>query len=201
MGRVGNTRITLIERIQNQHDDTSWDEFVSIYRGFIFGTIRNMGLSTHDSEDLVQQVLLSLWKKLPDQDVRAIKCFRNWMTVITKNCVVDFMRKRMSEKNRLEKAGQDDDSRYLKSIRLPDIDAIAEKQWKTHITHLAIQRIQPEFTGHAMNVFRLSLEGVSTEKIASQFDIKVQSVYRLRCRVKVRLTQEIEFLRSELEGD
>lgn len=194
-----NTRATLIQRVQNQHDDASWDEFVRVYRRYIYAIIRSMNISEHDTEDILQQVLINLWNGLPKMDYRKIKRFRSWLSTVTKNCVTDFIRKRTREANRLEKAGKDDTLTYLKTIRLPEIDNIAEREWEIHLTNLALENIEPLFSGKAVDAFRLTLEGKEVAEIAKLLDLKENSVYRLKNRVKERLIQEIRHLREELE--
>ena len=62
------TRATLIQRVQNQHDEASWEEFVRVYRRYIYAIIRSMNISEADTEDILQQVLINLWKNLPKMD-------------------------------------------------------------------------------------------------------------------------------------
>ena len=59
------TRQTLLQRLKNQQDDRSWEEFVFYYQRYIYAIISNMNLPHHDCEDLVQAVLLKAWKILP----------------------------------------------------------------------------------------------------------------------------------------
>jgi RNA polymerase sigma-70 factor (ECF subfamily) len=193
------TRATLIQRVQNQQDEQSWEEFVRVYRRYIYAIIRSMNISEHDTEDILQQVLINLWNNLPKMDYGKINRFRSWLSTVTKNCVTDFIRKRIREANRLEKASKDDTLTYLKSIRLPEIDNIAEREWEIHLTNMALENIGPLFSGKAVDAFRLTLEGKSVEEIANQLDLKENSVYRLKNRVKERLIQEIRHLRDELE--
>ena len=193
------TRATLIQRVQNQHDEKSWEEFVRVYRRYIYAIIRSMNISEHDTEDILQQVLINLWNSMPKMDYNKINRFRSWLSTVTKNCVTDFIRKRTREAARLEKAGQDDTLIYLKSIRLPEIDDIAEREWEIHLTNMALDNIEPLFSGKAVAAFRLTLLGKSVEEIAVELDLKDNSVYRLKNRVKERLIQEIRHLRDELE--
>ena len=60
------TRQTLLERLRDRYDDSSWQEFIDTYRGYIFVVVRRMNINEADAEDLVQQVLLKLWEELPD---------------------------------------------------------------------------------------------------------------------------------------
>jgi RNA polymerase sigma-70 factor (ECF subfamily) len=193
------TRATLIRRVQNQHDDESWEEFVRVYRRYIYAIIRSMNISEHDTEDILQQVLINLWNSLPKMDYDKIKRFRSWLSTVTKNCVTDFIRKRTRDANRLKKAGKDETLTYLKAIRLPEINAIAEREWEIHLTNLALENIESLFSGKAVAAFRLTLKGRIVEEIAKELDLKENSVYRLKNRVKDRLIQEIMHLREELE--
>jgi RNA polymerase sigma factor (sigma-70 family) len=193
------TRQTLIERVKNQHDEKSWEEFVRVYRDYIYAVIRRMNISEHDADDLLQQVLLNLWKNLPSLDYNQIKRFRSVLSTVTKHRVIDFIRKRSGDAKRLEKAGRDETQAYLDGISLSEVDAIAEREWEVYLTNLAIEKVEPLFSGQAVTVFRLSLKGLSIEAIAKEVGLKENSVYRLRNRVKVRLIQEIAQLREELE--
>jgi len=193
------TRATLIMRVQDQHDEASWEEFVRVYRRYIYAIIRSMNISEHDTEDILQQVLINLWNSLPKMDYKKIKRFRSWLSTVTKNCVTDFIRKRTRDVNRVQKAGKDETLVYLSSIRLPEIDAIAEREWEIHLTNLALENIEPLFSGKAVKAFQMTLDGKEINEIAEELGIKENSVYRLKNRVKDRLIQEIVHLRSVLE--
>jgi len=193
------TRETLIQRVQNRHDEQSWEEFVCVYRRYIYAIIRSMNINEHDTEDILQQVLINLWNSLPKMDYTRINRFRSWLSTVTKNCVTDFIRKRTRDAQRLEKAARDETLTYLRTIRLPEIGKIAEREWEIHLTNMAMENIESFFSGKAVDVFRLSLKGLSVEDIARELNLKENSVYRLKNRVKDRLIQEINRLRQELE--
>ena len=74
-----------------------------------------------------------------------------------------------------------------------------EHEWEIHLTNLALENIAPLFTGKAVDAFRMTLAGKSVEEIAKALDLKDNSVYRLKNRVKERLILEIKHLREELE--
>ncbi len=112
-----------------------------VYRRYIYAIIRSTNISEHDTEDLLQQVLINLWNNLPKMDYDKINRFRSWLSTVTKNCVTDFIRKRIRDANRLEKASKDDTLTYLKSIRLPEIDTIVEREREIHLTNLALENI------------------------------------------------------------
>lgn len=193
------TRQTLIQRVKESQDERSWEEFISTYQPYIKAIVRNMNIVEHDAEDIVQQVMLKVWKNIGELENDPNKRFRSWLGTTTANCVRDFIRKRRSDMARLEKASRDETLSYIDSIRLPEIDRIAEQRWGVHIFNLALDRIEGLFSGKAIQVFLFSLEGLSVEEIARKLKLKENSVYRLKNRVKERLALEIKHLREELE--
>lgn len=193
------TRITLIQRVTDQYDEASWEDFSNIYYGYVYAIIRRMNMSAEDAEDLVQQVLLTVWKKIPETDVTQIRRFRSWLAKITRDLVINFIRKRSRDANRIKKVEADETLYHVESIPLPDIDEIAEKEWKLHLTHLALKKIEPLFSGRAIQVFRLNLDGMGIGEIAEKLNLEENSVYRLRNRVKKKLMNEIILLRDMLE--
>ena len=65
---------------------------------------------------------------------------------------------------------------------------------------MALQNIAKDFSKTALEVFRLSIEGVSPDEIAERTGVARGSVATLKTRVKVRFFQEIEQLRADLGG-
>ena len=132
------TRQTLIQRLRGGQDEQSWEEFLRIYRPYVYAIIRNMKISQNDVEDIIQQVMVRVWKGVakhtPD------KPFRNWLSTVTSNCVRDFIKKSTRDAKRLEKAAQDRTLTYLNAIRLPEVEQIAERQWGSYLANLAMER-------------------------------------------------------------
>lgn len=194
-----NTRQTLIQRMKENQDNQSWEEFLRIYRPYIHAIVRDMNISEFDADDIAQQVMIKVWRNIGKIEINPGKRFRSWLSTMTKNCVKDYIRKRVLDAERLEKASRDETRLYLNAIRLPDVELIAEREWGVYVFKLAMERIEGLFTGKAMQVFQLSLEGMDVAHIAEKMELKENSVYRLKNRVKERIAQEIEVLREELE--
>ena len=72
------TRQTLLKRVKLAQDEDSWSEFTHYYEKFIYLICRRMDLNHHDSEEVVQLVLIKLWKKLPEME-SDFKRFRAWL--------------------------------------------------------------------------------------------------------------------------
>ena len=195
-----NTRITLIQRAMKQEDEQAWREFVDVYKNFIYVIIRKMRVKEAAREDILQQVLVKIWQKLPafEYDKNRAK-FRTWIGTITRNTVVEYIRKQVSINKKHESAAYEKSLSYLNSITQPEIEQLAEHEWKLYLTNLAMAKVKNFFSGKALEAFNMSIEGIPNEEIAEQLDLKISSVYLLKSRVKKRLRDEIKHLRDELE--
>ena len=63
-----NTRITLISKLRQKHDEENWQRFIDQYERYIYAVISHTKVPYNDRPDLVQNVLLALWERLPDFD-------------------------------------------------------------------------------------------------------------------------------------
>ena len=190
------TRQTLIERLRDKYDEESWQTFTQIYQRYIYVVIRRMNISHSETEDLVQEVLFKIWNKLPDFQYSPDKAkFRTWLSTVVKNKVLNYLESSKSHANKIDRASQQPVNGNVPN----DIELIMQKEWENYITNMAMERIKGSFPGQAIRVFELTLEGKSVEAIAAELNIKENTVYRSKNRVKAKLINEIANLRLELE--
>ena len=196
MTEYDQTRQTLIERIRDQHNDLAWEEFVATYESYIYAIIRRMGISAEDSKDIHQDVILNIWKKLPEYRRNANSRFRGWLSTVTSNAVRYFIRSstnKTKKHNKYEQILNDlDDSGT-------EIEKIADEEWELFIAEKALKNIESTFSGRGIEVFQMSLDGKNIKEIAETLNIEESSVYQLRARVKKSLTKEIARLKEELD--
>lgn len=190
------TRQTLIERLKDQYDEESWQTFAQIYQRYIYVVIRRMNINHSECEDLVQEVLFKIWNKLPDFQYSPNKAkFRTWLSLVIKNKVLNYLESQKSHMNKITKAAESP----LKRVSEQEVDTIIQKEWENYITNMAMERIKESFPGQAIKVFEMTLEGLSIQEIASKLNIKENTVYKSKNRVKAKLINEIAHLRLELE--
>lgn len=183
------TRKTLLERVRDSYDESSWDDFVLYYQPFIYQVLKNMNLKHHECEDLSQTVLLKLWKSLPEFRYDKEKGrFRGWLCKITGNTVKSYFVK----KNR-EVIGD-----VPQKITIPEVEKITEKEWKVYISNLAWKNIEKDLAPRAKEVFLKITKGETTPDVASSMSISESSVYVYKKRIQDRLIKEIKKLEKEL---
>lgn len=191
------TRKTLIENVRKLKDDNSWEDFVHYYRAYIFAVIQGMGLSNQEAEDLSQKVLLKLWKKLPDFEYRPGKCkFRTWLCMVIRSVVISEIRSLSSRGKGYQKFKDNVDDEA--AFSLPEIEQLANQEWKAHIGKLAWENIKNSLSDKVIEAFLLFSEGVSTPEIAKKLNVEANTVNVYKKRVREKLLKEINLLDSEL---
>ncbi len=192
------TRETLLERIRNQHDDKSWEDFVFYYKHFIYIICRRMNLNHHDSEEIVQKVLVKVWNTLPGFEYDSRKRFRGWLCQVSGNCVKDFYRHQKRQAQKIERASQDEGYNPMNKVSTPDIQEIAEKEWETYIATMALNNIRDKFSEKVINIFLELSKGMTPKTIAEKMDIPANTVSVYKKRVTAKLCEEIRRLNIEL---
>lgn len=191
------TRQTLLQRLKNQQDDRSWEEFVFYYQRYIYAIISNMNLPHHDCEDLVQAVLLKAWKNLPGFQYDPGKGkFRGWITVVTKNTVKDWLAKHARKRKVIDDSKEIDD--YDIPGELPELEAIAVSEWENYLTQLAWENVEGSLAPKVRATFLALWQGKGVREIAEDLEIAENTVYQYKGRVQKLLYKEVVRLEYEL---
>ena len=87
------TRLSLLDRIQNPRDEASWSEFVELYHPLLLNFVRKRGLRDSDADDVVQEILIALVRRLRDFKVDHSRGrFRTYLWQVTHNAVINHHR-------------------------------------------------------------------------------------------------------------
>ena len=193
------TRISLLQRARDGTSELAWEELLGFYEPFVSGILGSMGFSGAEPEDARQQVFVRLWKNLrkyerdPDRAT-----FRTWFARLIRNTALNILRSKRREPSGPSLDDVDTHHR-LSMADDPEIEKRIMLEWQEYVVELAFERACTMFSGHAIEVFQLSLEGVPVEQIALKLHIKTNTVYILKHRVKTVLLNEIQKLKHDLE--
>lgn len=194
------TRKTLLCRALNPDDHDAWEEFVSFYEKFIYSILYRMNIHPNEFDDLVQEILVHLWDKLNRYDSNKGK-FRTWLSTVVRNLVFSYLdsnQRRYNRRSRLE--GDPQAIEAFHPVSSSDFERMVEKEWKLHLSNLALERLGKKFTGNAIEVFSLSLQGISNQEISERLGITKNSVKSLKTRVRSKFIDEMEWLIRNLES-
>lgn len=190
-----NTRHTLIKRLQNQHDQSAWELFVETYQAYIYVVLTRAGVSHDEAIDLRQDILVKIWKALPEFDYQPGKAkFRTWLSLVIKNTAYSHFSSRGSEQARITKyfTKTDDDSPT-------EIEVVMEDEWKNYISTLALKKVEQNSNPQNVTIFKRMLAGATSKELAKEFGLKENSIHRVKNRIRDKLIIEIASLREELE--
>ncbi len=194
------TRETLLHRVRRQYDEESWKEFVYYYRGYVYNIASRMGLNHHDAEEVVQDVMLKLWKRLPEFQYDSTKGrFRGWLCRVTANRVKLLWRQKSRDLDLLTAGEKEEMARYLQEIQTTPNQELAEKEWRSYILTLAWSRVRKEFGTNERLAFEMLSKGAGVDEVSKVLGIATSSVYVYKKRVADRLKQEIPRLNRELD--
>jgi RNA polymerase sigma factor (sigma-70 family) len=187
------TRQTLIARLSNAYDESSWEEFVQIYSPYIWAILQRMNVQKDEIEDLKQIILFNAWKALPDFNYEREKCkFRTWLSLVSRNAVYKYYRQKSKDKEREKAAGEQD------IISEPDVEKIAHAEWNRFVAEKAFESIRSDFSSNVLEIFLMS-GSKNDEEVADKFNIAKTSVRVYRMRVQKALLKEVHRLNTELE--
>lgn len=193
------TRHTLLHRLKDQHDEKSWEEFMLTYQKYIYNICKRSKLQHNEAEEFTQEILVKLWKKLPDLDVRTVKgSFRAWLKTMIKNHITNYFNRQKMIREKLTINNKESLLPYIDKISKSEIDEIIDNEWHLHITNLALDKVKESLSSSTVNAFLMSLEGRSTEEIAKELNITESTVYVHKKAVKDALQKQIRQLKMTL---
>lgn len=156
--------------------------------------MNKMNLSETEREDLTQEVLLKLWKKLSVYSSEKAG-FRTWLSAVIRNTILKFYEADSRRRVREDKSFL----HFLSSSSEPDIESAIEEEWKSYLTSVALENMKTIFSGKAIEAFEMTLEEINVDEICQKLDLKKESLYVLRNRVKTRFIEEVRHLSKELQ--
>lgn len=88
------TSLSMLARVQRTTVGESWNEFSSMYDGYVVGYLRRRGVQPQDADDIRQEVMTVVLRRIAgfEHNGRA-GAFRTWMRTITSNCMRDFAKR------------------------------------------------------------------------------------------------------------
>ena len=193
------TSKTLLLRLQQQDDEKAWDRFSIEYRPFIYSLIKVYGVNHEDSEELVQDVLVKVWKAMGDFLYVRERCkFRTWLSRVVKNATINFL---SLKKNKMKKMEVNDSEGALQNFSSRnEIDDKAENEWKLFIANKAWENIQSSFSEKVLEAYSYMASGKSALEAAEMYEIEENTAFRYRKRVKDAMGREIRRLNVEMDG-
>ncbi|MDD7985111.1 sigma-70 family RNA polymerase sigma factor [Lentisphaera marina] len=186
------TRQTLLQKIKDVYSEDSWNEFVEIYRPYIYHVIKTFGVKAHEIEDHVQTTLIVCWQKLPEFQYEPDKGrFRYWLSRIAKYTVSNHSRK-------YRRRAELDQEIEIPTSLSPEIEEISDREWKMFISKMAWDNIKDDLTENSRLSFSALMEGESVESISERLSMPKNTISVNKKRIAPKMIKEIQRLQREL---
>jgi RNA polymerase sigma factor (sigma-70 family) len=214
------TRRTLLEKVGNPADSKAWSDFYTRYNTLIRGyamshcIAKNLKLTQDDIEDVVQNVMIEISKKIGDFVYKPGKHqFRNFLATVTRRRCIDYARKMYcrpdwNAENPMQcVAGDDGEERTGPIDRLPDdrtgdLSREIKRHDMTIGRDLALEKLR---TGDGVTlkqyaVFEKIVMGVPIAEICAEFDgMTMNAVYVIKTRVMPHYEKALLEAKAELD--
>lgn len=194
------TRQSLLSRLKNYDDSTSWEDFFNTYWRLIYGVALKSGLSEIEAQEVVQETIIAVSKKMPGFKYDpAIGSFKAWLLNQTRWRIKDQFRKRARELTvQPSREENSDEAAFIESLPDPaqsDLQIIWENEWQEHILQTAIDRVKPKVSARQYQIFDLYVNKKwSVEKIQQTLGITATQVYLAKHRIGSLMREEIRKL-------
>jgi len=177
------TPASLLYKLRVSPETALWDRFVELYSPLLFHWARRRGEQNSDAADLVQDVFLLLWQKLPQFEYDPSRSFHAWLRTLFLNCARQRARK-------CAPITADDAFDDLAGAAADD--ALEEQEYRHYLLHRAFQLIRREFSPqHAAAFERYALAGRPVDEVAREFNLSTGTIYSVKSRILNRLRQEL----------
>lgn len=182
------TRMSLLDRLQDGADPLVWDDFFRRYWPFLFSVARQRGCTEHTAEEIVQDVMLAIFEK------KAVFChdssrgrFRDWLGGVVRNKVL--MRRR-SPADRCRARGGGDDGLPEPESSEDQPDAHWEAAFDQAMLAFLLDRVRAEVHPRTYQAFEaFALGGCSGAEAARLTGLTPNAVYQARKNVLKRLRE------------
>jgi RNA polymerase sigma-70 factor (ECF subfamily) len=206
------TRWTLIKRLKDWDDQEGWREFFDIYWTLIYGTARKTGLSHADAEEVVQNTVMEVGKRIqngsfqPDPERGS---FKAWLLQQTRWRIADQFRKRLPEEkaraHRPPGEAADSGGGTPTEERIPDnrrdpLELAWDEDWKQTLTNAALETVKRQVSARDLQVFvMLTFQGAAPERVAQLHEIERNHVDQIKHRVGKLFAAAAEELKRQWE--
>src|SRR4030095_16823139 len=187
------TRHSLLARLKDWEDRTSWQEFFDTYWRLIYAVACKSGLSDAEAQDVVQETVLTVAKKVGDFKAQPNGSFKGWLLQITRRRIADQFEKRQKAgrapcpavvgAGTTPALGSERSTRTSTIERIPDpagfdMDACWEEQWQKGLLAAATERVKNLVSPKQYQMFELYvLREWPARKVAQTLDVSSAQVF------------------------
>jgi len=181
---------------EDDRDSAAWREFVERYGKRIFGWCVGRRLQPDDAQEVTQEVLLKLSRRLGSFEYDPSQSFRGWLRRVTENALIDFARE---GRNQLPVVQGASINELLGDVEARhDLQRVLEDAFDLELFDQAVKRVQLRVSSERFQAWTLTArEGLEAALVGEQLNMKVATVYSARHYVQSLISEEVGLLEGQ----
>jgi len=196
------TRSSLLRRLRNHADEVSWQTFFDAYWRLIYNVARKNGLADADAQDVVQETVIAVARKMPEFRYDPAKgSFKHWLLLITRRRILDHVRR--VYRSIPQAAGSPQElAKAVAEVPAPSLAPDAEfaaaweLEWRDNFFQAALERVRQRTNPKHYQVFDFCvLQNLPASQVAKMLDLTTAQVYLAKHRMLLtikRVAKEVE---------
>lgn len=197
------TRNSLLGRLKDLDDQTSWRDFFNTYWKLIYNTAIRAGLSPADAEDVVQETVLTVTRRIKELKYDpALGSFKGWLLNTTRWRIADQFRKLNAGRIADHHHSENDGRRTAAIERMPDDfnwDEHWERDWQRNLMDAAIEKVKREVSPRQFQIFDLYvLKEWPVSRVTAALGVSSGQVYLAKHRISALLKRKLKELETKL---
>ncbi len=196
------TRRSLLSRLRNVDDADSWRDFFDTYWKLIFNAAVKSGLTPAAAEDVVQDTVITVARKMPEFRYDPAKgSFKGWLLQTTKWRILDHVRKNRRHAACEPIALAPEDFGPIENVPDPisdRLDELWDQEWQQNLMDAAVQRVKRRAKPKHYQIFELHvLKQWPVAKVAEELKVNPAEVHLIKHRVGNLIKNEVERLEKD----
>jgi RNA polymerase sigma factor (sigma-70 family) len=191
------THSSLLVALTSSDQGAVWSVFVEKYGQLLYYWCGRWGASPDDSDDIVQETLLNVFKSIDSFQIQPNGSFRAWLKIIAWRCwnLIYEKQQRSLQGNRplLQSLVFENADREVRarSELLNQFDQVARDE----ILELAFSRVRARVEPRTWEIFeRIELLEQDPVVLTTELNVTIGAVYAAKCRVRKMIHQEITLI-------
>jgi RNA polymerase sigma factor (sigma-70 family) len=202
------TRRSLLSRLRNLGDSASWQDFFETYWRLIYNVARKSGLSDDQAQDVVQETVIAVARKIPEFQYDPTKgSFKHWLLLICRRRIQDQLR-RVYSSRRYAQEGSEELDVMTKNVpaatESPDaqMEGNWEQEWRENIFQMALGRVKQSANPKHYQAFDCCvLRGMRPAEVAALLGLNTAQIYLAKHRISAAVKRAAKEIETDLAGE
>lgn len=189
------TRASLLGRLKDPKDQSSWQEFFDTYSELIHGVALKAGLSDAQAKNVLEATIASVADRMPSFKYDPKNgSFKAWLRNLTRLQIVSLTLKRPAP------GGVNKESAAAESKSTGEtVDRVWDAEWKTNLRNAAIANVKQRLDPKRYQIYDLQVnKGLAPEKLAALLGQSVGEILEAKRKIEEMIQAEVKRLEEKM---